>query len=136
MDHRGLDVLVAQELRDRLAIVTHLPRALRTSASPSLLAIRIADAFNHVKGIFHDYGLSGLCRFQGIASRVRCPPSMATLRVIPAQAGIQDGSVVSWTPAFAGVTKSAFYAAICNRQDVFTHTACRPPPCSGRGRLV
>jgi len=48
---------------------------------------------------------------------------MATPLVIPAQAGIQAASVVSWTPACAGVTESASYAAICNRQDVFTHTS-------------
>jgi len=54
--------------------------------------------------------------------------------VIPAQslpstqsgAGIQDGSVVSWTPACAGVTESASEAMICSRQDVFTPTGRVP----------
>jgi len=47
---------------------------------------------------------------------------MATFLVIPAQAQIQEASVVSWTPAFAGVIQSPFYGVVCNRQDIFTHT--------------
>ena len=39
--------------------------------------------------------------------------------VIPAQAGIQEAPVISWTPAFATVAESALYGPVRNCQDVF-----------------
>jgi len=50
------------------------------------------------------------------------PPWGAVVPVIPAQAGIQEASMVSWTPVFTGVTESASHGVTRHHQRVSTHT--------------